>query len=363
MALAIVILVLLLTLSFFYLKCSLMQSLSMLWSAVIATIIAFSFYEAAAQQFLTRGYGLDWAQFGCFLAVYIISFALLRTALDYVVPMKIDLGDPVKIVAAVVCGLLTGVIFSGNLLVAMGLLPSQGKIFYSRFDPDAPVALRQPRTPALKTDGFVTGLYSRISSGSMSSGQSFGVLHADYLAQIHLNKLKTKDQVLTVCSQDALILPRDKNQKPIRRQTTAEGKEIMIVRAGIRARKITDGGANNASGKIAFFPAQIRLIVKEANVAAHPLAQTATAIYPIGLWKSGKVIEWELNEIITPDSKGIRDRVYWMDMTFQYPKGKKPVLLEFKQNAVVDLSPYEVVKNTPEIEQALNDEGQKKGSP
>ena len=362
MALAIVILVLLLTLSFFYLKCSLMQSLSMLWSAVIATIIAFSFYEAAAQQFLTRGYALDWAQFGCFLAVYIISFALLRMALDYLVPMKIDLGDPVKIVAAVVCGLLTGVILSGNLLVAMGLLPRQGKIFYSRFDPDAPVVLKQPRTPALKADGFVTGLYSRISSGSMSSGKSFGVLHADYLAQIHLNKLKTKDQILTVCSQDALVLPRDKNQKPIRLQMD-DDEEVLIVRAGIRAKKITDGGANNASGKIEFFPAQIRLIVKEANAAVHPMAQTATAMYPIGLWKSGKVIEWELNEIVTPDSKGIRDRVYWMDVAFQDPKGKKPVLLEFKQNAVVDLSPYEVVKNTPEIEQALNDEGQKKGSP
>ena len=56
MALVIVILVLLLTLAFFYLKCSMMQSLMTLWSAVLATIVTFSYYEWVAELFMS----LNW---------------------------------------------------------------------------------------------------------------------------------------------------------------------------------------------------------------------------------------------------------------------------------------------------------------
>ena len=379
MVLALVILALLLTLAFFYLKCSMMQSFMTLWSAVLATIIAFSYYELIADLFISRGFGLDWALFGCFTLIFIVVFASLRSISEFLFPAAIDLGDAIKLPTSLVCGLLTGVIISGNLLVALGLFPKQGKVFYSRFDPDAPVVLSSPRTPALSTDGFVTGLYSQISSGSLSSDKSFAVFHADYLSQIHLNKLKTKIKkeessdrfsrnktkvktpVLTICSREALILPGTKDPKPIRRQTV-DDEEITIVRAGVYAKKIEDGGANNASGKVEFFPAQIRMIVKKATTTGQPMTGTATVLYPIGFWKNGALIKSDLDKIISPDSEQIKDRVYWMDIAFQCPQDKKPVLLEFKQNAVVDLASYEVVKNTPEIERALDNEGQKKES-
>ena len=132
---------------------------------------------------------------------------------------------------------------------------------------------------------------------------------------------------------------------------------MMIIRAGVQAKKIEDGGANNAFGKVEFSPAQIRMIVKEANATNKPLVGTATVLYPVGLWKSGKVTKWELNQIVTPDSKEIKNRVYWMDVVFQCPKNKKPVLLGFKQNAVVELP--DAVNSTPEIERALDNESQK----
>ena len=120
---------------------------------------------------------------------------------------------------------------------------------------------------------------------------------------------------------------------------------------GIQAKKVVDGGA----GKNAqFFPAQIRMIVKETNTANKSLTGAATALSPVGFWKNGVLAKLGLNEIITPDSKEIRDKVFWVDVAFQCPKNKKPILLEFKQNAVVDLTLYEVVKNTLEIEQALD---------
>ena len=354
----IVILVLSLTVAFFYLKCSMMQSFMTLWSAVIATIITFSYYEWLADLLISRGSGLNWALFGCFLVAFIVIFAVLRSASEFFARSNVDLGNAVKMSTALICGLLTGLIISGNLLVALGFLPMHGKVFYSQFEPGTPIVLKNPKTSALSTDGFVTGLYNRVSAGSMSSGKSFGVFHADYLSQIHLNKLKTKDDVLSVCSREALILPRDKGQKPVRLQTV-DDEEVIIVRVGVWVKDIEKGGAGR---DMKFFPAQIRLIVKEAGAAESPMAGTATALYPVGFWKNGALTKSDLNKIIAPDSKEIRDKVFWMDVAFQAPEKMKPVLLEFKQNAVVDLVSYEAVKNTPEIERALDNDGQKEES-
>ena len=362
MALVIVIIVLLLTLAFFYLKCSIMQSIVTRWSAVIAMIIAFSYYELVADLFISRGYGLDWALFGGFLIVFIVTFAILRSGSEFLFKSNVDLGDAVKVSAALICGVLTGFIFSGTLLVAMGLLPMHGAVFYSRYDPESSVVLNAPKKPALATDGFVTGLYSAISAGSMSSDKSFGVLHADYLTQIHLNKLKTKDKILSVSSREALTMPRDKDQKPIRLQTN-DDTEIMIVRAGVKTQKITAGGANDGSG-ISFFPAQIRLIVKKSSPTEKPMGGKATTLYPVGLWKNGNLKEYALNEVITVDNKQIKNGIYWMDIAFRAPDAKaEPTLLAFKQNAIVDLTSYEAVKNTPEIERDLDNDGQKEETP
>ncbi|MHC5000432.1 MAG: hypothetical protein ACYTE1_06390, partial [Planctomycetota bacterium] len=82
----------------------------------------------------------------------------------------------------------------------------------------------------------------------------------------HLNKLKTKDGVLSVSSREALILPKGKTKKPVRWKTV-DAQEMAIVRVGVQAKKIEDGGAGDASFKLAFLPAQIRLIVKKANDA------------------------------------------------------------------------------------------------
>ena len=379
MATVIVILVLLSTVAFFYLKCPIMQSLTTLWSAVLATIVSFNYYESVAELLISRGYGLQWAHAGCFVILFIVVFVLLRSLVEYLITASVDLGQTPKLIIALACGVLTGLIFSGNLLVALGLLPMHGKLFYSRYAYDKPVVLNSPKTPALGTDGFTAGLFSHISSGSMSSKQSFGVFHADYLTQIHLNKLRTKikegqksqssqgDQgrtaqtpVLAVCSSEALVLPRDKEQKPVRWEMV-EDKEVMIVRAGVQAKKIADGGANNTSGKINFFPGQIRLIAKESNSnrAGSAMAGKAVPFYPIGFWKNGVTTSSDLNEIKTPNAEEIKDRIYWMDVIFECPKDNTPVLLQFKQNAVVDLTPHQVVKNTPEIEQVLDSEGQK----
>lgn len=358
MAIIIVILMLLGTLAFFYLKCSMMQSLTMLWSSVIAMILTFSYYEVVAELFISRGYGLQWAHVGCFLIVFIVSFTVLRSVSEFVIRAKIDLGQFVTVVMGIVCGLLTGVIFSGVLLVAFGLLPMQGALFYNRFDPDKPVVISHPSRPLLNVDGFVNGLYTWISSGSLSSSRSFGVLHADYLSQIHLNKLKTKDDVLPVSSREALVLPKGKVKKPIRVWDIPDVGQMTVVRVGIVSRKIEDGGANNPTGKLILFPAQIRLIARdEEDVTENrPFTGLAKAVYPSGFLKDGIWDKVPLDEILVPDSKEMDNRIYWVDVAFDVPTGHTPILLEFRNNAVVDLTTCKPVKTSQEIEEALNSE-------
>lgn len=60
MTTAIIIIVILLTLAYFYLKCSLLTSFSMFMAAVFATLVTLSYYEVAANLLILRGYGMDW---------------------------------------------------------------------------------------------------------------------------------------------------------------------------------------------------------------------------------------------------------------------------------------------------------------
>ncbi|MCI0498351.1 MAG: CvpA family protein [Planctomycetales bacterium] len=349
------VLVILMTLAYFNLKCSIMSSLSTLLAAVLATIIAFSWYEWAAELFVSRGYGAEWAHFGCFLLLFVLAIAILRALADLLMGTNVDLGKPAKITAALACGFLTGLILSGILLVSLGMLPMQGKVFYTRFDPEKPVSLSSPKTPLLNADGFVCGLYRVASAGSMSSDKSFGVVHADFLSQIHLNRLKAGQNVPAVNSRKSLVLPSGKDQKPVRTMNIPDRGEKTVVRMGIKAKNIADGGANNGSGEVQFFPAQIRMICKPAGLDKELLRGSGKAIWPAGFLEKGVFVEKKLDEIIKPETKGLKDRIVWMDVVFDVPSGQKGILLQFKQCAMAELP--EAVPTTEDIEKALNQSG------
>ena len=214
MALILILLIVVLTMAFFYLKCSLMQSICTLWFAVISTILAFAFFEVVANLIISYGYGIKYAHAICFTLIFILSFALLKAFGEFIVGANIDLGPTPKMVAALVCGLLCGFIMSGNLLVAMGMVPIQNVLFYSRFEPDGSIILSNPKTPALNADGFVAGLFNMVSNGSMRANQSFAVLHSNFISQNHLNRLKVKENVTPICGKEGLILPRGENIFP-----------------------------------------------------------------------------------------------------------------------------------------------------
>lgn len=363
MTMVIIILIILLIMAYFYLKCSVIASLSTLILAILATFVALSYYEILAELFVSRGYGIPWAHTGCYTLAFILSFALLRALRDLLIGgTKLELGEPIKIAAAVVCGLVTGIIACGNLLIAIGLSPAHHKMLYSRFDPTTKVSIKNPNKSFLNTDGFVAGLYATASRGALSSSKSFAVLHTDYLTQIHLNRLQTKQEKITaVTSKKALQIPSGK-KKPVRIFDIDGVGKATVVRMGLVAKNIQDGGAGNPaeSGKIDFIPAQIRIISKPNGDPTEPARGSGTAYYPIGLMDNGNFTKTDLKQVINPATPKNKNRPIWVDVVFDIPQGERAMFIQFKQNALAELP--EAVPTSEEIEQALNsaDEDKKK---
>lgn len=356
MTMVLIILILLLVVAYFYLKCTVMASLSTLVLAILTTLITLSCYEVLAELFISRGYGIQWAQCGCYVLAFILSFALLRALRDLLAGgHKIDLGNPLKISVAIICGLLSGIIACGNIFIAIGLAPVHHKMIYSRFSPDSKVSLKNPQKTFLNTDGVVAGLYSLISRGSMATGKSFSTLHADYLSQLYLNRLKTQDGVLAVTSRESLTIPTGKTKRPVRIWELAEQGKVTVVRMGLGIKNVPDGGAGNPAqnGKVAFCPAQVRLICKPTADAGKPAAGTATPVWPIGLLDAaGQFTPTQIDEIIEPPTKGLKNQPVWIDAVFEVPSAAQAVFLQFKQNAMVELPAP--VATSDEIEKDLD---------
>lgn len=356
MTMTIILIVILLTMALFHLKCSLMSSICTLWFITFSTIMAFSFYELAANLFLSRGFGIGFAHAGSFALILVLGFALLRAAGDFLIGSNIDLGSTLKTVITMTCGFLSGVIVAGNILVVMGMLPVQHALVYSRFDPEKAISINSPKKAALNVDGFVAGLYNTISRGSFRSDKSFAVLHPNFISQNHLNRLKVNDGVLTVCARETLKIPSGKNQQPLRRWKTID-HNVVLVRMGISDQDMASGGAKFKSGEVSFFPAQIQLIYSDdTNSTDKPFLGKVKTLYPIGFFRNNRIEKKGLTETIKPPNNSLKKRAFWMDAVFDLPEGSKPLLLQFKQGSLVDLTSYQVVERTDETEQALKEQ-------
>ena len=354
MATAIILIVVLLTMAYFHLKCSVMSAFSTLMSGVIASVLALNYFEILADLFISNGYAVQWAHCGSFILLFILSFAIVRTLADLLVGANVDFGVLVKNTLNVVLGFLTGLILAGHILIAVGMSPLGQNWAYHRFPPDQSVSLQNPSKPILNPDGFVTGLFSRLSRGSLRSDKSFAVLGADFVNRNHLNRLALKDSVLIVCSKKALTVP-PKEKKPVRLMELPEVGQVTVVRAQITAKDISKGGARNEMGNITFCLSQVRMITKPTEKAGN-LAGKGEVLLPIGLLENGKLTRKDLSETITYTRENFRaDETVWVDFVFQYRglgSELTGVLLEFKQNALAKLPPP--VQSSDEIEQALS---------
>lgn len=358
-----------------YFKGTFIRAVATILIAICAGIAAFGFFEILANIFISRGESgrflsiVPWAQPLCFTLIFIIVFGAMQTGMIYLTQNHpVDFGFLPERIGRVVCGIILGLLISGFLLTILGMAPLPNKYPYQRFDDKRNKVL-------LNADGFVTGLFSIVSKGSMSGKRSFATIHPDFIDQAHLNRMTSGTSILT-SKTPAISLPKptepavwpapqslNEQISQIVSDLNRQGKlkdevtgkymsmpapissnyQSKIVRVGINKNTAMKAKANIDGGS--FTLPQLRLICKRQGYGDDPLAGTGINVYPIGHLKAEDQIQvcTEIKLDRDKDFKGNNSRERWIDFVFCVPRDYVPVLVEFKQNSIVEISSRAIV--------------------
>lgn len=342
--------------AFQYLKGTFVRAFATFIVTICAGIIAFSFFEVLATLLIGgRDSSLKfipppWMQTLVFLLLFLLSFALLQTLAQYLTRQEVNLGLWPERIGRLVCGILAGLVLSSVLITAAAMAPLPNNYPYQRFDPRRPDAWR-PNKTLFNTDALASGLFSTISNGSLSGKRSFATLHPAFLDQLFLNRHSIASDVLPITREQAITVPRknaawhapeeikDSQGNPISPQT---GYSLMLVRVGLRKSAVTETGK--------FTPSQLRLICKQQTGLTNTFAGKGQNIYPIGYMIAEDTLQLTgLSDLITVtrDDFAGNEREKLIDFAFYVPTGSAPVILQFKQNSIVEVPPLVTTEQAP----------------
>ena len=334
------------------LKGTFVRAFATLIVIICASVVAFGYFELLANLFIKRELIIPWAHTLSFFLLFLLAFAVLQTLVQFLTQKKVDLGLLPERIGRVVCGIFSGLVLSSFLLTAFAMAPLSNKYPYQRFSPRSPDAER-PEKALLNIDAFASGLFGTFSKGSLSGKTSFAVLHPAFIDQLFLNRHNAADGISTITSSQAIEVPTGtafwpapeklKNAAdPNRIVESRKGNaELTLVRMGIKVNAVGEAGR--------FTPSQLRLICTAEGDDQNPLKGKGQNIYPIGYMSGLDTLQTKrLNEVIKVTRSDFEEkaRVRWIDFAFYVPGDSKPVLLEFKQNSIVELR--EPKKNEPE---------------
>ena len=377
MASLIVVLIIIGCAVFQYFKGTIVRAFATIVVAIIAGLVAFGFFEALANVFISRGGDskfislVPWAQTLSFILLYVLIFAILQTGLTFLTRQPVDLGVLPERIGRVICGILLGLLVSGFLLTAFQMAPLPVGYPYKRFDP-VKLEADSPNRVLFNADGFVTGLFSTMSNGSFRGKRSFGMLHPNYLDQLFFNRLTRVGETSIISSlTPAIQLPNPAvwpASEAIREQadrfvtelktrggklafddsgrfvplpvSTKGGDNPTIVRIGIRKRAIRSDAKVNGG---AFTPSQLRLICKRKGSTDEGLAGKGINVYPIGFLKSANEIQVSPEIKLATDNFGRNADTKEIDFVFRVPNGFEPALVQYKLNSIVEIPQRAIV--------------------
>ena len=348
MASLIVVLIILMCVAYQYLKGTTVKSFAMVVTATCASVVAFGYFEPLANALIEREMLALWAQPISLALLFVLAFIILQIITAQLARKPVDLGFWPERIGRVVCGIFAGLIISGVLLTALATAPLANNKPYQRFDARSPDA-ESPKKALLNADGFATGWFSIISRGSLSGKRSFGALHPDFLDQVFLNRHEIKDGIPIYTDSEAIEVPvkeaawpapeglRDSSGKPV---SSKSGHNLTIVRVGIKRIAVKDAGT--------FTPSQLRLVCKQKDQAKDALAGQGKNVYPVGYLKTANQLQTKrLNDRIKVESGEFDDKVKWIDFAFYVPNDYVGVLVEFKQNNIVQIPPPVTAEQAP----------------
>ncbi|MFH1615152.1 MAG: CvpA family protein [Planctomycetota bacterium] len=342
-----------------YFKGGTVKAFASLVTSICAAGLAFSFFEKAASLFYEYDFRVAWAQPGCFILIFIISFAILRVIAAKLVYFDVEFPPLFERIGSIVFGAVLGLVLAGILLNAVAMMPIPAKWPYARFDKNRPDP-DQPNRIFLNADGFITGLIDAMSSGSFSGSKSFALLHPDFTNQIFLNRIPIDREIDIVTGSKAIIVPRKNSFWPAPddlTNTTGEpvrlkGRHTLtILRVGIKPGSRKQGGAMDESNRVLFTLSQLRLICSQKNSTDN----TGYTAYPIGYLRTADTIQLRpLNESILMQAVNFTNDpnygpVRWLDLAFHIPTGCVPAFVQFKENAIAQVESTRPAEQPPTI--------------
>ncbi len=350
MAAIIVILIVLGCAAYQYLKGTFVNAFAALIVIICANVVAFAYFETLANLLIARGTVVLWAQCLCFAVLFALTAVILQTAVSAVCKQKIDLGRLADPAGRVVCGLVSGLILAGALLACLAMAPLPNEFPYERFDRRAP----DPRSPLksfLNVDGFTTGLFGILSSGSFSGNTSFAAVHPRFLDEVFLSRQNAAKNISVFTGKDVIDVPakkavwpapanlKDTRNNPVSAKTA---HTLTVVRLGLKKKALKQTGK--------FTLSQLTLTCKELRHAKKPLAGKARTIYPIGYLRTENSLDKkQLTDVVEIGIADFDGRVKWLDFVFDVPNGFVPALAKFKLNNIVLLPPPVGADQAPEI--------------
>lgn len=351
-----------------YFKGTLVKAFATIIIAICASVVAFSYFEALANVFISRSDNsrflsiAPWAQPLCFMLLFILSFAILQTVAVQLSRHPVDLGFLPERIGRVVCGLFLGLIVSGLLLTALEMGPLSIAYPYQRFDP-VRLEPENPDRVLLNADGLATGLFSTISNGSFSGKRSFSTIHPDYLDQLFLNRLiggvsiisssfpaievskpavwpasealkKQVDNFVSELNRRGRLVDEPTGRSVPMPGWLKSGYDATIVRVAIKKSALKTEAA--VSGGTFMHP-QLRLICKRRGYGSNRLAGKAKSVYPIGHLRAADEIQVSPGMKIEREDFDRNASRKPIDFVFCVPSGFEPVLIQFKLNSIAEI--------------------------
>ena len=321
-------------------------SLVTVFTTISGAIVAFGFYETAANMITggsTSSKIAPIAQPLMFLVLFAVSFAIFQTIVIYLFNKEIELGAPADKAGRVICGAVYGLLVSGILITAASLAPLGSKIPYARFDVFNPNITEPSKTP-LNPDGMVAGLFGLISRGGLSGSESFSVIHPSLPDEIFLNRLAKEMNIKLAAGKNAIEVPKKEAAWLIEDDLRVKdgmielksGYELIIARVGV--------GKKNSK----FCLSQLRLICKPKEQMEKPFSGKAVNAYPMGYVSSPGMMEAiKLSERIDIPLNAFKESRKWIDFVFQVPQGYVPVLIAFAQDNLLEMPPMVDIPPSP----------------
>jgi hypothetical protein len=339
----VVIAAIIICMGYLYLKGSILKSFLFFMCALIASFVAISFFETAGRMVMGYDYVGQWPFAIILVLIFALIFIILLAIVEKVEPMDLYFGDIPDRIGRCVLAIPGALVIAGVLLIAVNLSPLPEKWPYQRFAVDNKNARpgEPDKTLIFNADGFTAGFCSMVSKGSLAGKKSLAVFHPQLLNELSLNRIKSDESNAIMAGNEAINVVKayyasDKAAESIKNKFP--GSKPVIIETEIRNSQVKEGGALYVveTGTVTYTMGQVRLICTQTP---DDLKGQGEVQYPVGFLKPDGTVEAKpLTEDIKLPASEFPGGSKKIDFVFNIPAGTTPVMLQFKLNAVSEIT-------------------------